>query len=361
VPAGFGAGGPDHFRVGPIRATNAVLAELGVLPKRAYDLAGLVPTLLDDPDRRIPIEVAGRLFDACVELTGCAHFGLLVGERFRLEHFGPLGDLLRNCATVGDAVRSLLLFLHFQDRAAVPVLLAEPSCMLLGYSIFRHGLPGAAQIQDCSIAIGHRLLGTLCGPSWKPSRVQLAHSRPASVAPYRRVFRSPVVFDADLSAVAFSPTWMRRPIEGADTALHDVIASELERTAPRGSMRFAEQVQRVLHRLVLDGTASSAAVSQLFGIDERTLRRRLRAEQASLQQLLNGVRFELARQLLLDTQQPIAEVAAALHYADPNVFSRAFRAWAGASPSQWRQEASTAAALRRRPVPRRRVRSVSEA
>jgi len=82
--------------------------------------------------------------------------------------------------------------------------------------------------------------------------------------------------------------------------------------------------------------ASADAVARLLAIHERTLRRRLEAEGRSLQQLINQTRFDLARQLLANTTLSVAEIAVALRYDDPNVFSRAFRNWAQLSPTQWR-------------------------
>ncbi|MBL0143924.1 MAG: helix-turn-helix domain-containing protein [Betaproteobacteria bacterium] len=60
------------------------------------------------------------------------------------------------------------------------------------------------------------------------------------------------------------------------------------------------------------------------------------AERTSLRQLVSQPRFELAKQLLQNTQLSLSEVAAAIRYADPAVFSRAFRSWARMSPKQWR-------------------------
>jgi AraC-like DNA-binding protein len=34
----------------------------------------------------------------------------------------------------------------------------------------------------------------------------------------------------------------------------------------------------------------------------------------------------------------LSEIAAALHYADAAVFSRAFRCWSNTSPSEWRAQ-----------------------
>ena len=101
-------------------------------------------------------------------------------------------------------------------------------------------------------------------------------------------------------------------------------------------MTFGERLESALHQLVLSGDASTEAICRQFAISERTLRRRLAEEGKGLQQFINQTRYELARQLLSNTRLSVANIGAALHYADPNAFSRAFRNWAGASPRQWR-------------------------
>jgi AraC-like DNA-binding protein len=328
---------PGDVRVGPILAIPDILTELGVSPQRAFTQAGVDPRLFQDPENRIQIEALGCLFETCVALTGCHHFGLLVGERFDLKGFGPLGYLLRNSATVGEAIRSLLLHLHLHDRGAAPVLLApDPSCVILGYSVYRHGTPAIAQILDAAVAIGYRMLKELCGPTWKALRVQFSHSRPVSIAPYRKVFRSNVSFEAEVSGLVFASSWLERPIEGADAALHDLVAEAIRDAHANGPMRFGDQVERVLPQMLLSGMASAAAVARLFAIHERTLRRRLEKEGKSLQQLFNQSRFELAKQLLQNTALSVSEIATALRYDDANAFSRAFRTWAQVSPTQWR-------------------------
>jgi AraC-like DNA-binding protein len=328
---------PGDIRIGPAFAIPAILTEWGVDPQRAFAQAGVDARLFEDPDNRMPFNALGSLVEACVELTGCAHFGLLVGERFDLNSFGPLGELLRNSATVGQALRSLVLHLHLHDRGAAPVLLApDPLYVILGYSIYRHGTPAAAQILDGGVAIAYRILAELCGPAWKPLRVQFSHSQPDNVAAWRRVFGSNVSFEAEVSGVAFAASWLDRPIEGADATRHAALVNAFRDAQASGPMTFGEQVERVLPQMVLSGMASAPAVARLFAIHERTLRRRLEAEGKGLQQLISQSRFELARQLLANTALPVSEIAATLQYEDPNVFSRAFRSWAKLSPTQWR-------------------------
>jgi len=328
---------PGEVRIGPLRALPTVLRELGVEPQRAFALADVEPRLFDDADSRMSFESLSRLFDICCKLTGCEHFGLLVGGRFDLRAFGPLGQLMRNCPTLGDALHCLLHNLYLQDHAATVLLLkAESSRVLLGYSIYRHGSAAALQVLDAAIAVGSRLLAELGGKRWQPVRVQLAHGRPRSVAAFRRVFGPNLLFDAEVSGIVFDADWLGQGIEGADATLHAHLSQAMRDAESASAVRFSDRVQSVLHQMLLGSEISTAAVAQHFGLHERGLRRRLAAEGESLQQLVGRTRFELARQLLRNTGLRVTQIGLALGYEDANAFSRAFHRWAQCSPTQWR-------------------------
>jgi len=69
----------------------------------------------------------------------------------------------------------------------------------------------------------------------------------------------------------------------------------------------------------------------------RTLRRWLAKEGTSWRGILNRIRFEAARNRMLEPTLPLAEIAAELGYADQAHFTRAFRRWTGESPSGYRR------------------------
>ena len=77
-------------------------------------------------------------------------------------------------------------------------------------------------------------------------------------------------------------------------------------------------------------------IARQLGLQERTLHRRLRSEGTHFRQELKALRFELAKQLLMSTKQPLQEIAAVLGYLDTSAFIRAFKAWSGVIPAQWR-------------------------
>ena len=331
------AAAAGEVRIGPVAAIPDVLIRLGVTSSLPFVRAGVPLSTFKNPENRIAFEALGRLFSECSTLTGCGHFGLLVGERFELNGLGAIGYLMRNSTTVGEALRALLLHLYLHDRGAVPILInLDESYVLLGYSIYRHGTPGTAHLYDVAITIGYRALKEICGATWKPLRVQFSHVRPKDPRPYRRLFGPNVRFDAEVSGIVFAASWLDHAIAGADPSLRELVMQAIDQTGANSSMSFADVVRGALHQMVLSGTASAGNVALLFGMHERTLRKRLTAERTSLQQLVSQTRFELAKQLLENTKLPLSEIASALRYADAAAFSRAFRSWSKSSPREWR-------------------------
>jgi len=315
-----------------------VLRALGHDPASLFAAAGMDIHVLDHPDNRISFDELGRLFETCGDATGCDHLGLLVGQRFTLDALGEIGILMRNSPTVGVACRRLTLHMHLQDRGAVPLLLhISDRHVALGYSVLRYETPAIRQLHEGVVATLCCLMRELCGPAWQPVDIQLSHSRPGNLAPYRQVFGPRLRFDADFSAAVFDSKWLDHSVKSADPELFDQLSQTLARMEDRQSAGLADKVRRALQSMVFGGTASSEGIAHLFQLHERTLRRRLADEGTSAHALIQEVLFSVSRQLLRETRISVTEIAAVLHYGNAAAFSTAFRRWAQHSPREWRR------------------------
>ena len=81
-------------------------------------------------------------------------------------------------------------------------------------------------------------------------------------------------------------------------------------------------------------------VAEKLCMSTRTLRRRLKEEGTSYRELLDEIRFGLAREYLEKTTLPMEEICRLLGYSEAGNFSHAFRRWSGQSPRAWRQAAA---------------------
>jgi AraC-like DNA-binding protein len=123
-------------------------------------------------------------------------------------------------------------------------------------------------------------------------------------------------------------------------------ANELQ-AQPRLSS-LIEGVRRVLQTELLKDTCSVAVIARLFSMHRRTLHRHLRMEGVAFRQVANEIRFEIACDLLANTEMTLGQIAAALRYSEPSAFTRAFRRWSGQTPSAWRSDHSDARRASRR-------------
>jgi AraC-like DNA-binding protein len=76
-------------------------------------------------------------------------------------------------------------------------------------------------------------------------------------------------------------------------------------------------------------------------MQRRTLSRRLQAEGATFEGILDEIRSQAAREFLRHTEMSIAQISSVVGYADVSAFTRAFRRWTGATPAQWRSSQGT--------------------
>ena len=83
-------------------------------------------------------------------------------------------------------------------------------------------------------------------------------------------------------------------------------------------------------------------VAEKLKTSTRTLRRKLKEENASYQQILYEVRYQLAKGYLSNSTLRLEEVSVLLDYSTPGNFSAAFKRWHGSSPRQFRQHSPQA-------------------
>jgi AraC-like DNA-binding protein len=330
--------GAGFIHLGAAKEIYTVLAELGANPERIIAEAGLDPRLFDDGNNLISFRALGHLLALCIERTNCPHFGLLVGQKATLSSLGLVGLLMRHAETVGHALQALQRHLRVQNRGAVIRLDVDCDLAILSYLPYEPSAGSAAQHSEGALATTVNALRALCGSEWTPSELLLARTAPADLEPYRRFFRAPIRFDQETAALVLSAHWLKHRVPGADPAVRckaEKRVLELEAATPSS---LADDLRRLLRVESMRARCTADEAACLLSIHRRTLTRRLKTEGTCFKALADEIRFEIARQLLIDTQMTLVQVAAVLDFSEPAAFTRAFRSWSGLTPSGWRAE-----------------------
>jgi AraC-like DNA-binding protein len=312
--------------------------KFGVDPRPILAEAGVSSSMLAQPSGRIAWEGLARLLTLAAERAACPHFGLLAGREWRLSDLGLLGELVRDSPTVDAALHELVVNHHLNSEGALAFLLQQEDSVDLGYAIYVPFAGSTRQIYDAVLAAAANIMCELCGEGWRPSEVLFSHSSPLDVAPFLQCFRAPLRFDSPLCAIRFSPKWLTQPVRGADP---DRLRAARARASDVDKAVLVDKTFRALRTLLLHGKASGADVAQALAMHRRTLNRRLNAEGATFRQVLDRVRFAVAKELLEDSEVSLAEIAYALGYAHDAALLSAFRRWTGTTPGAWRLSSRT--------------------
>ena len=331
------------LRIGTTMGVPHVLRSLGHDPAAVLAEVGIGLELFDSPNNQISFKARGQMIAHCANRTGCPHFGLLVGQQSGLSSFGLVGLLAKYSQNAGEALRSLVRFMHLHVRGATTDLTVSEDLAVLEYQIYHQGVLGNDQVGDGAVAVAFNLMRDICGPDWVPLEVRFAHRRPADLAPYKRFFRVPLRFDTEQYGVVFSSRWLDRSLPDTSPELHDLLQQEVNKLEVQQESDFPEQVRSLLRSVLMTGHSSADEVARFFSIHRRTLNRRLKESDTSFRDLSDEIRFEIARQLLKDTAMEIVEIAALLGYSNASAFTRAFRRWSSATPARWRAVARRSA------------------
>jgi AraC-like DNA-binding protein len=339
VPAAIGRTvPPGYIHLGVAKEIVPTLREFGVDPEPVIREAGLDPRLFDDAMSVIPFAALGRLYTLCVTRTACVHFGLLVGQRASILSLGLVGRLMQHSNNVGDALRALVSNLSTQDRAVVPALTSRDGTALLTFAAYQAESGSGTQILDAALGVTVNILRTLCGSSWNPTEVLLLRVAPPDAEPYRRHFRAPVQFNQEIAAIVLPARDLDIWVARADPMMRALLQERIQQLKSAQGSEFSDDIRRLLRMRLTSNHCSADDIAHLLTMHRRTLSRRLKGSGIGYRAITNEIRFEIARQLLTDTQVPFAQIAAALGYSEASAFTRAFRRWSGQTPTAWRTE-----------------------
>lgn len=317
------------------------LAEESGLPRREL-LAGLNidPALLEQPDGRLGLVQCARLFSRVWRRTGNAALGYEFGLRCNLASHGSLGYGVLSHGSFGEALdfgmkygalRNPILKLGLQlegDQAVVEV---------------REALPLGRMRQQAidAVLIAMARMGRQISGSFKPQmELRFSCAEPPHYARFRHRL-PPTVFRARANQLRFPAEYLMRPMHTGDALAAQAAVSQCDR-----EMRLigevvatAERVRAVLAESG-DGYPDLDRTARRLHVSGRTLKRRLQEEGWSFLQLLDEARERDSLRLLADPALGVGDVAERMGYANPASFTRAFRKWAGMTPSEWRDRES---------------------
>ena len=128
------------------------------------------------------------------------------------------------------------------------------------------------------------------------------------------------------------PAPARRPF----LAFLGKVAKRIERNRKPRETPVRRSVEQHLEPLLASGPIRIEEVARALGYSRQTLYRRLKAEGATFEKVLDDLRRRVALRLVRKDGVPVKEAAWRLGFSEAAAFSRAFKRWTGKSPRAMR-------------------------
>lgn len=260
-------------------------------------------------------------------LLARADYGLKLGASHDVRDNGLIGFIALNSPTLKDALANIERYVGVTNEGTDAVVEVDAQGLALRFREadasprgLRHNSErGAAQIVKGAQEI--------TGKKAVPVRVD-----------YEGILGCQINFGAQWDAVVYSHETLSLPVVGADNRLLQVLESACRKII--GSRPRKEDIVHLVREHLVQhltkGAASFADVARHFGMSSKTLERRLSHHGATYRELVSGIRLDLARHYLGNTDLRLQQIAYLLGYSEPAPLVRAFKKWTGSTPIQYR-------------------------
>ena len=192
---------------------------------------------------------------------------------------------------------------------------------------------------DCTLVLLHRFLSWLVNKNIPLHHVSYTCSKPDHYNEHNRLFRCPIEYSSKKSAIVFSKGLLNLPVCQTKESLGPFLKG-----APGNLMvisnnkdTLAHQIRMVLTTSLHSDPPSLEKIAEELCTTAQTIRRKLKKENTSYQEIKDQLRQDSAINFLCNTALPINEISLRLGFSEPSTFHRAFKKWTGTTPGTYRR------------------------
>ncbi|MGI9369973.1 MAG: helix-turn-helix domain-containing protein [Ruegeria sp.] len=296
-------------------------------PAPLLDSIGLTLRDVESDDGVIHASTAHRFLERCAEASGNRYFGADVGTSVDLAGWPMLRDALHRAQSLSEF---LAIYVEGTNRVASSVsAFLEIRGNWARFGHLRNFRPEVFSPQND--AFGAVLFLSIL-EHWvqaipTPKDVVLVIGEPSVLGPRFKRFQ---ILKGDRMEVSirFPASWL---------VPSQAVTRQSEQAQSGLDPDFLPYFRKVLDQNIANDGLDAKSAAALVQMSPWKLKRVLAAQNTDVSQEIRRSVVKHARKQLRDTSRPVSEIAAALGYADPSNFSRAFRQATGHSPSDFRR------------------------
>nr|WP_321458870.1 AraC family transcriptional regulator [uncultured Vibrio sp.] len=316
--------------------------EPSVSVETLLDGSGISTSQLYAPDTHITLTQKLMIFNNALSHSKQPSLGLSMGQQAKFSDFGVLGYAVLSSNTLFDALVMGFKYLRLAGPVLKKKMWVEDN---VGYFRAEQLIDLQSMLPFCCeywFATIQNLCEEVMQHPFPSTVIRFPYPEPEYSELYRQVFHCDIEFNSERLEWQFDAQSIYQPLPAANPITLQMCLKSCDEMLAKvsGNASLKDKITQIF--IERPGNYPSIeALSSELGVSSRTLSRHLKQENTSYQQLLDQVRFHLARHYLASTQISIEDISERVGFSDSANFRHAFRKWSGCSPSQYRQTTST--------------------
>jgi AraC-like DNA-binding protein len=316
-----------------IAALVEVLAEQGISPEASLRGSGVSPEQIHDASALTSVRQYAIVCQNAVSLSCATDTPFKVGARLHLSAYGMYGYALISCLSLRDFFRLGVKY----HRLATPTLDIEwrenpgqaiwmfPDALISSPS---RELREFLLEQQFSAHVTH--IRDVAGRDCSPIKACFSYQAPAHAHWYSQYLGCECHFGQERCELVYDGAILDQKPQLA----HNLTATLLQETCDRliGEAKASVGTAGAVYQILM-GTPGVLpgmdAVATAMNMTNRTLRRRLLAENTSFAKIIDDVRSSLALEYLKTTKMCADDIATLLCFNDSAAFRKALKRWTG--------------------------------
>lgn len=312
---------------------------LGLDESTVFTALGIDSSLLAKTTNKVDAGIVGQSIEYIANQRPNIRIGLKMGFSFPVSIMGVILNVYQNCHTLKDvfdksplyapAVNTICLFSNHSDERYLyhSMKVADD---------FSENYPTATRhIYESQYGIILQLMYALTGKHITPVSVCSPYKQESTPDLLETMVQCPVKFNKPFMMV-FEKEIINTPVINANAEMLSIaerLISELLDKEQRQTV--ASIVRRYMLQSIPGINLSLKSVARDLNMSDRTLQRKLFAENTSYQVILDGVRKELANKYL-EENISLVEISFLLGFESQSAFNKFFKKHFGKQPMKYR-------------------------
>ncbi len=253
------------------------------------------------------------------------NLGIAVGGGMNVRAIPVIGLALLKQDCVLSAYKLILRYQKLiGDTTNAQLIEQQTGQALLRFHFASSTCAIGTQSYEAAMAFCVKIARTVAGKQWRPNLVCVQRREPCEEL--KQYFNCAIEYGAPHHEIHFQ-------------ANAQVVHAQLQQGIVAEKHKAISQVLiLLLEQQLASGELSCRSMAQMLSMSEKTLQRRLSAEDTSYRTLLDALRQEKSCALLRESNLSLSEIAYLCGYSELSAFHHAFKRWFAVSPSEYRSE-----------------------